>query len=257
MEVDDLYGLPLDRFVAERTKLARALRGEGQREAAAEVAGLKKPSAAGWAVNQLIRTQRRAVGELFGAGDALRKAHEEVLSGGGGASALHKATERERAAVDALVNAARGLLTAEGHELSGTVIDRVAATLHAAALDDEARRAVENGRLERELRHVGLGAAGSIPAQPPRTGQRRARSGTAAPEAGREGPNARRAARAAEAQARRRLERAERAVRIAEQRREAVAQALREADAELEKARSEARDATESHRRARDQAPRG
>jgi hypothetical protein len=255
MDVDDLYGLPLDRFVPERTKLARTLRSDGQREAAAEVASLKKPSVSAWAVNQLVRTQRRAVRELFDAGDALRTAHEEVLAGGGAAEALHKATERERSAVDELVYAARGLLTSEGHGLSGAVIDRVGATLHAAALDEDARQAVENGRLERELRHVGLGAGATLPAPASRSGERRARSDTTARESTRESAseqaNARRAARAAEAQARRRLERAERALRRAEERSEAATRALREADAGLQKARAEAQDAAEAHRRAR------
>jgi len=70
--IDDLYGLPLDRFVAERTALARELRGAGRREEAGEVAALRKPSVAAWAVNQLVRTQGRAVDELFEAVDALR-----------------------------------------------------------------------------------------------------------------------------------------------------------------------------------------
>src|ERR671929_141560 len=72
MQPDDLYGLPLDRFIAERGALAKALRGEDRRDEAAEVAKLRKPSAAAWAVNQLVRTQGRAVGELFDAGDAVR-----------------------------------------------------------------------------------------------------------------------------------------------------------------------------------------
>ncbi len=106
------------------------------------MAALRKPSVAAWAVNQLVRTQRRAVAELFEAGDALRAAHENVLAGRADANELRAAVERERAAVDALTGAARGLLTSQGHELSQTIIDRVADTLHAAALDDDARSQV-------------------------------------------------------------------------------------------------------------------
>ena len=54
----ELYGLPLDRFVAERAALAKSLRSEGQREQADQVAKRRKPSVAAWAVNQLVRTQR-------------------------------------------------------------------------------------------------------------------------------------------------------------------------------------------------------
>ena len=156
MQVDDLYGLPLDRFVPERGKLARELRAAGNRDEAAQVAKLRKPSFAAWAVNQLVRTQRRAVRNLFEAGDELRAAHSALLDGSGEGGALRAAAERERAAVGSLVDAARGLLSSEGHELGTAVIDRVADTLHAAALDDEGREQVRAGRLERELRHVGL-----------------------------------------------------------------------------------------------------
>ena len=160
MDVDDLYGLPLDQFVPERTALARELRSAGKREEAAAVAALRKPSVAAWAVNQLVRTQRTDVAELFEAGDALRSAQDDVVAGRGDGRSLRAAVERERAAVDGLTGAARGLLTSEGHELSQTIIDRVADTLHAAALDDDARSQVKDGRLERELRHVGLGDDG-------------------------------------------------------------------------------------------------
>jgi hypothetical protein len=114
MDVNDLYGLPLDRFVDARGELAKALRGDGRREEAKEVAGLRKPSVAAWAVNQLVRTQRAAVGELLAAGDALRDAHAELMAGRRDPAGLRTASERERAAVDVLLDAARGLLTSEG-----------------------------------------------------------------------------------------------------------------------------------------------
>src|SRR5689334_18383698 len=175
VDIDDLYGAPFDRFVPQRTELAKALRKEGRRDEAAEVAALRKPSVAAWAVNQLIRTQARSVKDLFGAGDALRRAHEQAASGRGDAQALRKATQEERAAVDTLIEAARGLLTSDGHELSPTVIDRVAETLRAAALDPDARAQVSEGRLERELRHVGLGFLGdATPAAPTPAPKRKA-----------------------------------------------------------------------------------
>ena len=49
MDARDLYGLPLERFVPERTALGKALRSEGKREEAAAVAKLVKPSVAAWA----------------------------------------------------------------------------------------------------------------------------------------------------------------------------------------------------------------
>jgi hypothetical protein len=267
VDADELYGLPLERFVPERDALAKSLRASGEREEAARVAKLRKPSVAAWAVNQLVRTQRRAVDELLEAGDALAQAHADVVAGTGDGRSLRTAAERERAAVDALVGAARGLLSSEGHELSPAIVDRVADTLHAAALEEQARDQVRHGRLERELRHVGLGAGGlavAMPAPTVKSAKRAAKpEQTPEPRPARESGRsaepkvdlvaARKAARAAEVEARRRAERAERALRSATDARDRAAGRLREAEEALAAAEAEAREAAEAHRLAREQ----
>jgi hypothetical protein len=252
--VDDLYGLALERFVPERTALARELRSAGRREEASQVAALRKPSVAGWAVNQLVRTQRSAFDELLEAGDALRAAHDDVLAGRGDAESLRRAVARERGAVDALAATARGLLSSEGHELSPTIVERVADTLHAAALDDDAREQVRDGRLERELRHVGLGPV-AVPAGRARKSPARSKAKAGEPKpakdekavraAAEERARARTEARAVEREARRRAERAVRGAEVARERRDRAAEALEEAeralaDAERERAEAEA-----------------
>jgi hypothetical protein len=196
VDPDDLYGLPLESFVAERGALARALRGEGRRAEAAAVAGLRKPSVAAWAVNQVVRTQEPDLRALLEAGAAVRDAQAALLAGRADGRALRAATDAERAAVDRLVVAAGGLLSAEGHELSAAIIDRVADTLHAAALDEDARREVEGGRLARELRHVGLGAGLLAAPPPPPPPPPRWRPGPA-PPAAKPAPGPRRAGRRA------------------------------------------------------------
>ena len=231
--IDDLYGLPLDRFVAERTALARELRGAGRREEAGEVAALRKPSVAAWAVNQLVRTQGRAVDELFEAGDALRKAQDGVLAGRDDAGSLRSAAARERAAVDELSQAARGLLSSQGHELSATIIERVSDTLHAAALDDDARNHVRGGRLERELRHVGLGTTGPVPRAAPGRAKDKDKDKAVERAAAEERATARAGARTAEREARRRAERAVRAAEMARERHDRAAEALEAAEQAL------------------------
>src|ERR671934_142774 len=62
----------------------------------------------------------------------------------------------QRAALDPLVDAARGLLTSSGGDLSETTIDRVRATLRAAAIDADAREDVAAGRAVRERAPRGL-----------------------------------------------------------------------------------------------------
>ncbi len=153
-----------------------------------QVAALRKPSVAAWAVNQLVRTQRSSVQELFDAGDALRDAQSDLLAGQGDGRTLRAAGERERAAVEDLVERARGLLSSAGDELSPAVIERVADTLHAAALDEDgsrsgARRPVRARAAPRRTR-----------ARPRR--ERAVRAGAASP-AGAAGAGARRAGRRA------------------------------------------------------------
>ncbi len=278
VELSDLYGLPLDRFIPERASLVRELRSGGEREQAAVVAAQRKPSVAAWAVNQLVRTQRREVEDLFAAGDALRDVQAGVLGGSADARDLRSAAEQERAAVDALVAIARGLLSSGGHELSAATVERVAETLHAAALDDEARGQVGEGRLVRELRHVGLGGGlgGAVaappatkrPAQPDRDGQpkrsteperrdaaaeRQATKERKAADAAerREREEARKQARAVERDAAREVDRAQRALRAAQERQTRAADALSQAEATVQDAEAGVEAADAAHRQAK------
>lgn len=265
----DLYGLPLDRFTEERNTLARELRRAGRRDEAAAVTKLRKPSVAAWAVNQLVRTQGRAIARLFDAGDGLQRAQSDLVAGSGDASALRDAGKLERASVDELMQAARGLLSSEGHELMPTTLDRVSETLHAAALSEDARAQVTDGCLHRELRHVGLGMSGGMSEPTSRTARetRPRRPHDEATSRGKSKPapgetaSARRrtererakelsAARKAEAEARRRAERAARALKAAQDRRDRAADSLRDADAAVASARVRAEEAAVAHRRA-------
>src|SRR4051812_22850 len=102
---DRLYGLPRDEFIGERDALAKVLRVDGRRDEATAVKALAKPTVAAWAANQAVRSQKRDARELWKAGDALSAAHDAVLAGKGSGAKLREATERERAAVEKLVDA--------------------------------------------------------------------------------------------------------------------------------------------------------
>jgi hypothetical protein len=249
----DLYGLPLECFTEERNALARELRREGDRDEAARVTKLRKPSVAAWAVNQLVRTQRREVAALFGVGDALQQAQADLLAKRGDAGALRNAVDAERAVVDRLAEKARGLLSSEGHELTPAMLERVTETLHAAALDVDARAQMRDGCLERELLHIGLGALGGASTSPSGTGRRR-QPETTGNRASRDGQDldrarkaeratALKAARKAEVVARRRAERAGRELNAVQERRDRVAEVLRDADQALATARERADEA--------------
>jgi hypothetical protein len=155
--VDELYCLPIEEFTPRRDALAKELRGDGQRDAATWVKGLRKPSAAAWVVNQLARSRTREAKELLAAGDGLRAAHERVVAGEAGADELRAAADAEHEAARALVTDAPGLLDRDGHPPSGPTLERVAETIRAVALDDEARAGFEKGRLTRERSASGFG----------------------------------------------------------------------------------------------------
>jgi hypothetical protein len=188
-EVDRLYGLALEEFIPARDALAKELRDAGRRGEATAIKALKKPTVAAWAANQAVRSQPRAARELWDAGDALAAAQEAVLLGKGSGGDLRLAAERERLALDPLVDAARGLLTASGGDLSETTIDRVRATLQAAAIDSDVREEVAAGRAVREREPRGLFGGEAVVAAPSdgSGGSARGRSATRDRSGGTEG----------------------------------------------------------------------
>jgi hypothetical protein len=249
---DALYGLPLEEFVAERDALAKRLRADGDGEAGARVKALRRPTIAAWAVNQAIRTQVKDARELDAAGAALRKAQTALLEGKGKPADLRTATERERAAVDRLVDAARGLLSGSGRPVTDAVLHDVTETLHAAAAgDDETRAAVLAGRLNRERRPAGLGgelaAFAAIPDTPTRPAK--ATRAAARPAAKRDARDAKRRdqLRAASAEARTAAE----AAKDAEREHAATQTRLRAADAVFREAKDDLYIATAAEREAR------
>lgn len=216
-----LYGLPLEEFTAARNALTADLRREGDGESAAAVKALRKPTAAAWAVNQLVRAEPDLVEALLGAGGELRQAHRQAASGRGAAQ-LRAAAEAERAAVEALMSRVAAVL---GRAPGPGLAESIRNALRAASSDDEARERVRTGTLVTELRPVGLG--------PLPGGSARGRSKGAAPA--KERPRARevRAAAAGEAAQRRELDAATRALERAD---DAYARAREAADAAAERA---------------------
>src|SRR4051812_11923014 len=155
--MDDLYGLPLEQFVPARDAHAKELRAAGDRAGAEEVKKLAKPTRAAWAVNAAVRADPDAASALAESARLLEDAQRELLAGGD-AAALRQATERARAAVDALVAAAP-----QGSEATGA---KVRETLFAALVDPDVLAEVAAGRVVRERIASGFGGlAGPLPAR--------------------------------------------------------------------------------------------
>ena len=171
---DELYALPPGEFTRARDTRVKELRGDGDREAAESVKALRKPTVAAWALNQLSRQNSDDVDRLVAAGEDLRAAQDELL-GGGDRSAFQEAAAAERELVAKLSAGAVALAGDAGERASG-LQEKVAATLHAAALDEETAEELSAGRLTREREAIG-GFGAATMAEPPSS------RGTAKPKA--------------------------------------------------------------------------
>lgn len=147
--IDELYALPLDRFIPERDALAKELRSAGDRDAADLVRSQRKPVVAAWALNRLAREDRPGVEELAAVGERLRAAQQRALSGGD-TEPLRTTTEERRAVVARLAAAARAILEREGTD-PGPHADDLTNTLDAAVVSEDAARALAAGRLTKAL----------------------------------------------------------------------------------------------------------
>jgi len=148
-DADALYAADPDEFVAARQALVKRLRADGDRAQAAEVAKLRRPTAAAWAVNQLARRHPDELAGLVELGRELGRAHERLLSGGRDDATITSGRRRREAIVD-LVDRAAGILTGSGRAADAHR-DAIAATLDAASLDPEVAADVVAGRLSKEL----------------------------------------------------------------------------------------------------------
>ena len=170
-----LYGLPLDEFTAERDALAKRVRADGEREEAARIKKLRKPSVPAWAINQAVREDKRAAKALLKAGEGLANAQAAMLSGAASAD-LRKAMAAHGEAVDRMMAPVGDAL---GAGASAANLDRARETLRAVAGDDELRGEFQAASIVRDSEPVGLG--GTAPAVlKPTPARKRGASGSAA-----------------------------------------------------------------------------
>jgi len=161
---DELYGLPPGDFTAARDELARQARAAGQRDAAAAIKKLARPTASAWLVNQLTRTAAEQLTRLYDLGEELQEA-QRALAG----DRLRELSVQRRQVVNDLLATASDLAGQSDQSASDAVLGEVRATLEAALADTGARVAVRSGRLTKALAYAGLGevdltAAMALPA---------------------------------------------------------------------------------------------
>lgn len=132
----ELYVLPPAQFTAARNARASAV----DRDVAARVKALRKPTVAAWAVNLLTRDGQ--LGEAVELSGALREAQDDR-----DAAELAQLGRQRRALVAALARRAVELAEDAGVSVSAGARDDIAATINAAVMDPRAAAAILSGRL--------------------------------------------------------------------------------------------------------------
>jgi hypothetical protein len=151
--VDELYALVPDDFTAARDAASRAARDDGDREQAATLKALRRPSVSAWMVNQLARRHADRIDELLDLGEELRAA-QDALQG----AELRALTRRRHELVGALADLAGEAAAESGRRVGDGVRREIEATLDAALADAQAADAVRSGHLMRPLSSTGLEA---------------------------------------------------------------------------------------------------
>ncbi len=144
-DVDDLFSLPVDQFVAARDDLVRRLKAAGHAEQARAVTALRRPTLAAWAVNQVVRADADTWEALVAAGRTVQKAQRRALSGVRD-SGLRDASIVRRGLVEALADHAARVLDEAGARAESH-LDDVVATFEAASADPDAATTIGTGRL--------------------------------------------------------------------------------------------------------------
>ena len=145
---DALYAGPADDFTDARNRAAKDV---GDRELAARIKKLKKPSVAAWAVNLLVRRESEQIDSVLGLAGQLRAA-AEALDG----EELRALTRQRRQLTTALAASARSLARDAGVRLTGPVVDQVEGMLTAAILDPVAAQVVRTGRVVTAFTSTGV-----------------------------------------------------------------------------------------------------
>lgn len=145
---DRLYAEPFGAFTGARDAAAKAT---GDKELAARVKALKKPSVAAWAVNLLVRRESEQIDQVLTLGASLRAAAESMAG-----DELRTLTRQRRQLTNALAETTRELAREHDVRLTTAVLDQVEGVLTAAMLDPVAAQVVRSGLLLTAFTSTGI-----------------------------------------------------------------------------------------------------
>ncbi len=148
---DELYGLPASDFTAARNAAAKTAKAK-DRDLAAAITALPKPSTSAWVVNQLVRRHPDDVDALLELGDDLRAAERARDP-----DRIRSLSRERNLRVPALTRQAKALAEERGQPVSASVAEEIESTLTAALATEEFGTAVRSGRLTKALVWAGFG----------------------------------------------------------------------------------------------------
>ena len=150
--VGELYGLSPDEFLSARRGLAARAKADKETGLAKAIESIRKPTAAAWAINQLVRSRPDDVERLVELAAGLHEAQEKMDG------VAMKTLGRERTKlIDELVRSTAEVAKESGGALSMPVANQVRETFVAALATTAAAEAVGSGQLTRALSYAGFG----------------------------------------------------------------------------------------------------
>lgn len=136
MDVDsvmlELNAVRLTEFTATRNAYVAQARKAGDRDLAAAIAGLRKPTLAAWTAGLLARLRPKEARQLLQLGEALRAAHRTL-----DAEQLRKLSHDQHVVIGSLARTARSLAAEAGQTVSEPVLHEVEQILHAVLADGD------------------------------------------------------------------------------------------------------------------------
>ncbi|MCU1468780.1 MAG: hypothetical protein JWM72_4708 [Actinomycetia bacterium] len=142
----DLFRVDPNDFVARRTELVRELRARGEKDEAAEVKALRRPTVPVWALNQVANEHPDLVQHMATAAETARAAQQALLEGSA-ADDFRDALARRREAMSAVSDAADKVVERSSRS-RGTYTRDIENMLNAVVASAELTDALARGELD-------------------------------------------------------------------------------------------------------------
>ena len=144
-DLDELFAVDPNEFVATRDRLVRELRAAGDKTGANELKLLRRPAVPIWALNQIARNDPSLIHTVVEHTASARRAQADVMSGGD-ANLLRRALADRRDAIQHVVTAALAVIERSGRS-TATYERELTDTLNTIVADDTRADLLQTGRL--------------------------------------------------------------------------------------------------------------